>query len=129
MMRITWVFLPIALLVGVAAGASADPPNSPKQKPVENVTIPVRVFQVSDDDGERKAAVDVRDLERQVAFISRAFKPAHVQFTFDPVHDLVPLKSTVINRMLGTGDDNWLEAKREGNRIAAGSPGKLVVFL
>jgi 3-keto-disaccharide hydrolase len=125
-MRIPWVGLLFAVFVGVAASPGADPP---KRKAAEDVTIPVRVFQVSDDDGERKAAVDVRDLQRQVAFMSRAFKPARVQFTFDSTHDLVPLKSTVINRMLGAGDDNWLEAKREGNRIAAGSPGKLVVFL
>ncbi len=125
-MRIPWVGLLFAVFVGVAASPGAD---SPKRKAAEDVTIPVRVFQVSDDNGERKASVDVRNLERQVAYMSRAFKPARVQFTFDPTHDLVPLKSTVISRMLGAGDDNWLEAKREGNRIAAGSHGKLVVFL
>jgi hypothetical protein len=126
MTRILGTGFLFAALVGVAPAPGADPP---KKKAAEDVTIPVRVFRVSDDDGRHTAAVDVRDLQRQVAYMSKAFEPAHVHFTFDPARDLVPLKSTVINHMLGAGDDNWLKAKREGNRIASGSPGKLVVFL
>jgi len=93
------------------------------------VTIPVRFFRVSDHDGKRETAVDVEALRRQVDFMTKAFEPANVRFTFDAAHDLVPLRSTIVNDMLGTGDANWPQAKREGNRIAAGCRGKLVVFL
>ena len=93
------------------------------------MTIPIRFFRVSDDDGKRESAADVEVLRRQVDFMNKAFKPADVRFTFDAAHDLVPLKSTIVNNMLGTDDANWLKAKREGNRIAAGCHGKLVVFI
>jgi len=93
------------------------------------VTIPVRFFRVSDDDGKRETTVAVDALRRQVDFMTEAFKPAHVRFTFDAADDLIPLKSTIVNNMLGAEDVNWPQAKREGNRIAAGCPGKLVVFL
>ena len=93
------------------------------------VTIPVRFFRVGNDDGKRETAVDVDALRRQVEFMTKAFEPAHVRFTFDAARDLVPLRSTIVNDMLGTDDANWPKAKREGNRIAAGCPGKLVVFV
>jgi len=93
------------------------------------VTIPVRFFQVSDDNGKRETAVDVDALRRQVDFTTKAFEPAHVRFTFDAAHDLEPLRSTIVNNMLGTGDANWPKAKREADRIAAGCRGKLVVFV
>jgi hypothetical protein len=54
-------------------------------------TIPIRFFQVSDDNGKREAAVDADALHRQVDFMTKAFEPAHVRFTFDAAHDLVPL--------------------------------------
>jgi len=93
------------------------------------VTIPVRFFRISDHDGKRETAVDLEALRRQLDFTTKAFEPAQVRFTFDAAHDLVPLRSTIFNDMLGTGDANWQKAKREGNRIAAGCRGKLVVFL
>jgi len=93
------------------------------------VTIPVRFFRVSDNDGKRETPVDVEVLRRQLDFMNKAFKAAQVRFTFDAAHDDVPLRSTIVNGMLGADDANWLKAKREANRIAAGCPGKLVVFL
>jgi hypothetical protein len=93
------------------------------------LTIPVRFFQVSDDDGKRETVVHVDGLQRQLDFMNKAFEPAQVRFTFDPAHDFLPLRSTIVNDMLGTGDANWVSASREGNRIAAGCPGKLVVFV
>jgi hypothetical protein len=126
MRRVSWTGLLCTIFCGVLPAFAADGPA--KTSP-ERVTIPVRFFLVSDDDGKHRAAADVRELRRQVEFMSRAFEPAHVRFTFDPAHDLTSLKSTIINHMMGTSDANWLKAKREGNRIAAGSHGKLVVFL
>jgi hypothetical protein len=113
-------------LLGVSSEPGAD---GPKKKAAEEVIIPIRLFRVRDDDGKRETTIDVDALRRQVDFMNKAFKPARVRFTFDAAHDLVPLKSTIVNNMLGTDDANWLEAKREGNRIAAGARGKLVVFL
>jgi len=55
------------------------------------VTIPVRFFRVSDNDGKRESAVDVDALQRQVDFMTKAFEPVLVRFTFDAAHDLVPL--------------------------------------
>jgi hypothetical protein len=126
MMRIPWGSLLFMALLGVSSAPGAD---GPKTKATKEVTIPVRFFRVSDNDGKREAAVDVDALRRQVDFMNKAFKPAHVRFTFDATHDLVPLKSTIVNGMLGAEDANWLKAKREANRIAAGCPGKLVVFV
>jgi len=95
----------------------------------QTVTIPIRFFRVSDDDGKHETAVDVDALRRQVDFTTKALEQAHVRFTFDADNDLVPLKSSIVNGMLGTEDANWLKAKLEANRIAAGCHGKLVVFL
>jgi hypothetical protein len=126
MMRIPWASLLFMALLGVSSAPGAD---GPKKNAAEEAAIPVRFFRVSDDDGRRETAVDVDELRRQVDFMNKAFNPARVRFTFDAAHDLAPLKSTIVNNMLGTDDANWLKAKGEGNRIAAGARGKLVVFL
>ena len=91
--------------------------------------IPVRFFQVSDDDGKRQSAANIDTLRRQVDFMTQAFAPAQVRFTFDATRDFMPLRSTIVNNMVGTEDANWAQAKLEADRIAAGNCGKLVVFI
>ena len=127
MTRIFGTYL-IPILLSLATAPSPFP-NRAYAADERPVIVPVRFFRVSDDDGKRESTVDVDALRRQVDFMTKAFEPAHARFTFDAVHDLVPLKSTIVNNMLGADDANWVKAKREGNRIAAGSHGKLVVFL
>ena len=90
--------------------------------------VPIRAVIVSDDDGARTARVTPRQISQWVDFANRTFAAAGIHFDFSPTRGVTPLNNTVINRITGSSDTNWNEAKRLGNEIAARFPDALVVF-
>jgi len=93
------------------------------------LTIRVQAIRVADDDGRRPANVTPAQVTEWVDFANQAFAAARIRFEFSPDDgDYSVLNSTVINDMAGTQDANWSQAKKLGDEVAAGFPGKLVAF-
>jgi hypothetical protein len=89
--------------------------------------VPVLAIQVADDDGARAARIAAGDIATWVAFSNSVLRPAGVHVSFDPA-DLRLLRSTLLNNLVGVEQDDWPEAKRAADQIAARHPDRLVAF-
>lgn len=63
-----------------------------------------------------------------VDFANTCYRPAGLRFLYEPERDFTDLRSTLLNGVTGNTDPDWLEARAEGNRVAATHPDALVVF-
>jgi len=95
--------------------------------PEPQLVLPVLAIQVADDDGARAARIAPAHVAGWVAFSNAVFRPAGVRLSFDPA-DLRLLRSSLINDLEGTEQDDWREAKRAADQIADRYPDRLVVF-
>jgi hypothetical protein len=84
-------------------------------------------IRVSDDDGRREARIAPAEIARWVAFSNQAFRPAGIRLQFDS-RDVEPLRSNLINRLEDTEQDDWPQAKRAADEVAARHPDRLVVL-
>lgn len=106
---------------------SEEAPAAPAETPFEWSPVALHAVLVSDDDGGRPVEVNAEQIAAWVAFAQEVFAPTGLRLTFTS-GDVSVVRSTLLNNAMGTGDENWLRAKAEGNRLAAAHPGKLVVF-
>jgi hypothetical protein len=88
----------------------------------------VQAFRVSDDDGKRVAEIRDREIVTLLDFATKAFAPLGIRFSVDLAKDVSPLRSTLLNNMMGVEPADWPEVKAKGNAIARSHPGKLVIF-
>jgi hypothetical protein len=84
-------------------------------------------LRVSDDDGRYEARVVPEQIAAWVAFANQVFRPAGIRLDFDP-GDLLPLRSSLINRLQGPEQEDWRAAKHAADEVAARYPDRLVVF-
>ena len=96
--------------------------------PSFRVDVPVVAVRVSDDDGGRPAAISPAQVKRWVDYGNRVYASAGIHFLYKTSDGMVERKSTLLNNPTGTGDRDWLQFKRAGNRLAAEHPGKLTLI-
>ncbi len=116
----------MTLLTGVVIAtvlAQAAPEGAPNR-----VEVPIQAVRISDDDGGRAAAISAHQVKRWVDYANAVYAHSGVHFRYEVADGLAERKSTLLNTIDGTGDRDWLESKRAGNRVAAEHPGKLTVL-
>jgi len=129
----------VVLLLSLQARAEPLKPKPAPDRPAltpaptprpELITIPIHVARISDDDGKRAVDVTPEQLENWVRFANHAFSSADIGFQFDAAKDISDVRSTRLNNVMGTEDNDWMEARREGNALAAHSArkGQLLVI-
>lgn len=84
--------------------------------------LPIQVVAITDDDGGRPAVITPEEFNRWLDFANRVFAPAGLQFQLEGI---TLHRSTVLNDAVG----DHPEVVREGNRLAARYPGKLLVLV
>lgn len=99
--------------------APASPPT---------IEFPVRVVQVSDDDGRREASISKEEVAHWVDFANRVFRDARIRFRFD-ASEWSYVRSTLLNKSTGVEDVRWRQERSYGNRVAAAHAGRLVVLV
>ncbi len=90
--------------------------------------VPVLAVRVSDDDGGRPAAISPAQVKRWVDRGNQVYGSTGIHFLYKTSDGMVERKSTLLNNPTGTGDRDWLQFKRAGNRLAAEHPGKLTLI-
>ena len=90
--------------------------------------VPVVAVRVSDDDGGRPAAIFPTQIKRWVDHGNQVYASAGIHFVYKTSDGMIERKSTLLNNPTGTGDRDWLQFKRAGNRLAAEHPGKLTLI-
>jgi hypothetical protein len=90
--------------------------------------VPVVAVRVSDDEGGRPAAVSPNQVKRWVDRGNQIYASTGIHFVYKTSDGMVDRKSTLLNNPTGTGDRDWLQFKRAGNRLAAEHPGKLTLI-
>ncbi len=83
-------------------------------------TVRVSVIRFSDDDGSNPSMKTAKDdevkakAESMVSFVSDYYRVIGLRFVFDPAHDLISMKSTAANQMMGVEGDQVIH-KTAGN--------------
>jgi hypothetical protein len=116
----------MTLLTGVVVAtvlAQAAPKGAPNR-----MEVPIQAVRISDDDGGRAAAISAHQVKRWVDYANAVYAHSGVHFRYEVSDGVVDRRSTLLNNIDGTGDRDWLESKRAGNRVAAEHPGKLTVL-
>lgn len=90
-------------------------------------SVQIQPIIVSDCDGARQARVKPQQITELVQFSNKVYAAAQIRFEFKE-SDVVYLRSTTLNSMMGEEDGNWQAEVAEGNRVAAQYPTKIVVF-
>jgi hypothetical protein len=90
--------------------------------------VPILAVRVSDDDGRRPAEISPTQLKRWVDRGNQIYAATGIHFLYKTSDGIVERKSTLLNNATGTGDRDWLQFKRAGNRLAAENPGKLTLI-
>jgi hypothetical protein len=93
------------------------------------IHLPIAVARVSDDDGGRLAEVTAQDVYRWIEFTNKTYERARIRLSFDPAKDAVILRSSLLNRMMGTGDADWQQAKQAGRQLSRRFPGKVLLII
>lgn len=106
----------------------SDMPADASSEFESELRVSIQAVIVSNDNGQRAARVTPRQFSRWVDFANRTFQAANIHFDFAPTTSITYLKSSIMNRVTGTRDSNWKEAKRLGNKIAAEFSESIVVF-
>jgi len=91
------------------------------------LVVPLLALRVADDDGSRPARVTPEQVATWVAYANQVFRPAGVQLLFER-GAFRELRSTLINRLEGTGQVDWGQTKRVADEVASFYPDRLVVF-
>ena len=93
------------------------------------IQVPLKLIELSDDDGRFQGVFSKKRIEQYVQFTNEVFKKASLEFVLDLKKEPpVRMRSTVLNRMMGIEDANWIQTKQLGNQIAAKYPGRIVIF-
>ena len=116
------------ILLGVFITSLSLAAQSPAQETLHRLNVPIQAVRACDDDGSRPAAITPQQVERWVNFANEVYAPAGIQFHYQTSDGLGERKSTLLNNVTGVEDHNWLEAKRTGNKVAAGHRGKLTLI-
>ncbi len=98
----------------------------PPQVGRPNLHLPVHAVRVSDDDGDRPAAITTGQVRAWLDRANDVYRPAGIEFTWDGT--LHPLESTAVNSLEGDADAQWKKAKKELNDIAAASRKVVLAF-
>ena len=121
-MRTVLQALAVLILLS-SAGIAAQQDSTPL------ITVHIQAIRVSDDDGGRPARVTPAQFKEWVDFANRCYADADIRFVFSRKEgDFGSLKSTLLNNMTGTQDQNWDQERKLGNQIAARYPNKITVF-
>jgi len=99
--------------------------RTPAPEPM--LVVPLLALRVADDDGGRAARVAPEQVAAWVAYANQVFRPAGVQLLFERAA-FRELRSTLINRLEGTGQLDWREVKRIADEVASFYPDRLVVY-
>jgi len=93
------------------------------------IQVPLKLIELADDDGRFQGVFSKKRIEQYVQFTNEVFKKASLEFVLDLKKEPpVRMRSTVLNRMMGIEDANWIQTKQLGNQIAAKYPGRIVIF-
>lgn len=90
-------------------------------------SVQIQPIIVSDSDGGRQARVKPQQITELVQFTNKTYESAQIRFDFKE-SDVVYLRNTTLNSMMGEEDKNWQAEVTEGNKIASQYPTKIVVF-
>jgi len=116
----------MTVLVGVAITtllAQAAPKGASNR-----IDVPIVAVRISDDDGRRQTAINPHQIKQWVDHGNVVYASTGIRFLYKTSDGMVERRSTLLNSPTGTGDRDWLEFRRSGNRLAAEHPGKMTMI-
>lgn len=100
--------------------------SSPALAYTPRITFLIQPVILSDDDGSRAARITASEIRTWVDHANSVWKQAHIGFDLD--EPPLPVRSTLLNGMMGAADAAWEAERKAANRVAWRFPGRLVVF-